>query len=407
MAQPKGYNYEESKVPNYSLPSLLENSDGSMTVDAETWNRVRRPRILELFRTHVFGTLPPSVPQLRSRVRSRKDGALDGTAVRREITVFFTSDDAGPQMDILIYTPVDAKTAVPCFMGFNFNGNQTIEADPSIRLTTSWVRPKKSNGKNPNTATEDSRGSSSNRWPAKKIVAAGYGLATIYYGDIDPDFHDGFRNGVHAIWEQDREGDRPADAGGSISAWAWGLSRALDILEGDSLVDGDRVAVFGHSRLGKTSLWAGANDQRFKMVISNDSGCGGAALSRRRFGETVKRINTSFPHWFCVNHATYNDNEDALPVDHHMLLALTAPRALYVASAEQDKWADPRGEMLSLFYAGPAFKLLGKQPLPAEKMPDVDQPIHTDVGYHIRTGKHDVTDFDWTQYIKFADKHLK
>lgn len=407
MAQPKGFNYDESKVPQFTLPSLLQNNDGLPTKTAEEWTSVRRPEILELFRTHVFGSIPPTVPKLRSRVRSQKDDALDGSAVRREITVFFTDDDDGPQMDILVYTPANAKTAVPCFLGFNFKGNQTVEADPAIRLTSSWVRSSKSKSKNPNNATEDSRGTSSGRWPAKKIVDAGYGLATIYYGDIDPDFHDGFKNGVHAMWEKDRTADRPADAGGSISAWAWGLSRALDILDSDSLVDGDRVAVFGHSRLGKTSLWAGATDQRFKMVISNNSGCGGAALSRRRFGETVKRINTSFPHWFCKNHRQYNDNEDALPVDHHMLLALAAPRAVYVASAEEDRWADPRGEMLALYHAGPVFELFGKQPLPTDQLPKIDQPVHTDVGYHIRTGKHDVTDFDWTQYIKFADVHLK
>ncbi len=406
-AQPQGFNYDEAKVPSFALPELLRTNDGQVVADASTWTSKRRPEVLALFQEHVFGHISEPFPKLRTRLRSRVDGALDGTAVRREITVFFTDDDSGPFMEMLVYTPINAAGPVPCFIGLNFNGNHTVDPDPSIHVTTSWVRNDKVRGVVDNRATEESRGTSSSRWPAKMIVSRGYGLATIYYGDIDPDFDDGFQNGIHAITEPNRKAERADDAGGSISAWSWGMSRALDVLEADSMVDGSRVAVFGHSRLGKTSLWAGASDERFSMVISNDSGCGGAALSRRRFGETISRINTSFPHWFCINHRQYNDNENALPVDNHMLLALIAPRPLYVASAVDDQWADPKGEMLSLFLAGPAFELFGRKPLSSDVMPDVDQPVQTDVGYHIRTGKHDVTDFDWTQYMNFADSQFK
>lgn len=405
-AQPSGFNYDESKVPSFSLPELLKTTAGEVVSSAEQWEKVRRSEILQLFEDHVFGTLPDSMP-LRYRQRSRAV-VMDGKCVRREITVFFSDDDFGPSMDMLVYTPANATGPVPCFLGLNFHGNHSVDPDPSIQLTTSWVRNDTDRGNIDHKATEKSRGKSSSRWPAEMIVSRGYGLAVIYYGDIDPDFHDEFRNGIHSLTERDRgSAERAANAGGSISAWAWGLSRALDILELDPLVDGKRVAVFGHSRLGKTSLWAGATDPRFALVISNNSGCGGAALSRRRFGETVKRINTSFPHWFCLRHTDYNDNEAALPVDHHMLIALMAPRPVYVASAEEDRWADPRGELLSLYHAGPVYQLFARKGLPSDQLPEVNHPIHTDVGYHIRTGKHDVTDFDWTQYLNFADQHLK
>ena len=300
---------------------------------------------------------------------------------------------------MLLYLPPETAKPVPVFLAPNFGGNHTIHPDPAIRLSTSWMRAQGA-GVVDHRATEASRGTSAGRWAVDKILERGYGLATVYYGDIDPDFDDGFQNGVHQL-----DASRDSGSWGSLAAWAWGLSRALDYLETDADIDSGRVALMGHSRLGKAALWAGAADERFAIVISNDSGCGGAALSRRRFGETVKRINTSFPHWFNDNFTAYNDNEDALPVDQHMLLALIAPRPLYVAGAEEDLWADPNGEFLSAMHAGAVYELLGEKGLGRRQTARRRTADHDTVGYHLRKGKHDVTEYDWLRYLDFADMH--
>ncbi|MFW6163353.1 MAG: alpha/beta hydrolase family protein [Planctomycetota bacterium] len=395
-------NYDESKVPEYTLPDPLVTADGKTVTTPQQWQETRRPEVLELFRTHVYGRRPGRPEGLAFQVFDDQPEALGGKARRRQVRVQFTGKEDGPGMDLLLYLPPDAAKPVPCFLTLNFQGNHSIHPDPGIKLASSWL-PNRRKGVENHQATDAARGVARSRWPVQTIVDRGYALATIYYGDIDPDYHDGFKNGVHGLFDQ---GGRKPDSWGSIAAWAWGLSRGLDYLETDGDIDAKRVIVMGHSRLGKTALWAGAEDQRFAIVISNDSGCGGAALSRRAFGETVARINKSFPHWFCANFRRYNNNEAALPVDQHMLVALAAPRPVYVASAQQDRWADPRGEFLSCLHASPVYELFGLEGLPVSEMPPVNQAVHGTIGYHIRTGKHDVTDFDWQAYMDFADKHF-
>jgi hypothetical protein len=401
---------DETLVPDYTLPDPLTFDDGEPVKDAENWMARRRSQILDLFEHHVYGRMPDPPKAMDEIVTAAladadtADGVLDGLATRKQITVRFTDEDDGPEMHILVYLPADRSTAVPLFVGLNFVGNHTIHPDPGIALATGWVPEIPALGNSDNRATENGRGRGTSRWPVEMILKRGYGLATIYCGDIDPDFHDGFQNGVHTLFPRD---DSEGDAWGTIGAWAWGLSRALDVFVEDEDIDGGRVAVIGHSRLGKTALWAGASDPRFAMVVPNNSGCGGAAISRRGFGETVLRINTVFPHWFCTNFKQYNDREADLPIDQHELIALVAPRPVYVASASEDLWSDPKGEFLAAKAADPVYKLLGTEGLPTKTMPPINTPVQGKIAYHIRDGKHDITAYDWRQYLDFADNHLK
>jgi len=401
------FNYDEAAVPDYDLPNLMISSEGRMINTVAGWENIRRPEILSAFETQVYGKIPQKPIIVAFNILEESHEALGGIATRKQIAIDITLDDASITLQLLLYIPKEVVTPAPAFLGLNFYGNHTIHPDTNILITDSWVRNNEEFHITANKATAASRGVRQNRWPVEQIIHAGYALGVMYYGDIDPDYDDGFENGIHALFHQQNSPPK-ADEWGSLAAWAWGLSRGWDYLATDVAIDENRVAVMGHSRLGKAALWAGASDPRFALVISNNSGCGGAALSRRQFGETVKRINTNFPHWFCDNFTQYNDKEAELPIDQHMLIALMAPRPVYVASAAEDLWADPKGEYLSAYHATPAFKLYDLEGLPSSTPPDVNSPLaDTHVGYHIRTGKHDVTTYDWEQYIQFADLHFK
>jgi hypothetical protein len=390
---------QPSEVLKYPLPEMRAG-------DLEHWRQTRRAEILDLFATDVYGKTPAATAGVHFRVDSVDEHALNGLAVRKQITVFFTRDESGPKMHLLIYLPAHSAQRAGVFVGLNFFGNETVDADPGIDLPEVWVRdapdPKAAYGgelqkHHKERAPESARGSGAHLWQVEKILEHGFGLATAYCGDIEPDFQGGMDYGIRRIFP---------DSWGALGAWAWGLSRIADYLQTDPKVDPTKIALTGFSRLGKAALWSAAQDLRFTMVISIESGVGGASLYRAATAETIEHLNTAFPYWFAENFHRYTGHPEQAPVDGHMLLALMAPRPLYVSSAEEDHSSDPPAEYLSLVEASKAYQLFGNPSLD-QPMPAVNTPLARGaLGYHVRTGKHDVTAYDWDQYLAFAAQHF-
>jgi hypothetical protein len=397
--EPPDTNYDESKVPPYTLPDPLICFDGRRVTNVTLWRETRRPEILRAFATNVYGRTPRLATQLRFQTTETDAQALAGLATRKQVTIRLFAKADAPWIDLLMYLPNHVVKPVPVFLGLSY-GNQGVHTDPGIK---------------PSRQTKTQRGEHGNRWPLEMILKRGYAVATFAGADVEQDRHgsgslqepEGWKQGVRGyVLETSGRSELADDDWGSIGAWAWGLSRALDYLETDSAVDAKRVVVFGHSRTGKTALWAAAQDERFAIAISNNSGQGGAALARRRYGETVAASYTLSGIWYCRNYRRFGNNESALPVDQHLLIALIAPRPVYIASAEQDRWADPRGEFLAGLHAEPVYRLFGRPGLGVNEMPAVDHPVGQTIGYHLRSGDHDITAYDWRQYLDFADRHL-
>jgi hypothetical protein len=365
------------------VPEVLKTAGGQAVNSSAAWESVRRPEVLNLFQTYVYGRNPVGRPDtLRVEAVDAGTAMMDGKALRKRVVLRYSGPGGEGALRVTAFIPASAKPA------------------PAFLLICN--RP-------PDKNIDPERVEKSPFWPAEEIVARGYAALAFYNGDVDPDAHDGFTNGVHGVFQPDPK-VRGADSWGTIAAWAWGASRVMDWIASEPLLDARRVAVVGHSRGGKTALWCGATDPRFALTISNDSGCCGAKLNRMDLpkSETIARITKSFPHWFCENFKQYADNEAALPLDQHMLIALLAPRLAYVASASLDDWAGQPGEFRSCLLASPVWALYGKQGLVGDAFPQPDAPLQAGcVGYHLRTGKHDLTVYDWQRYMDFADKHWR
>ena len=393
-------NYSEDSVGVYTLPNPLILLNGKKVNDSKTWFNKRRPEIVKLYEENQFGRCPEAPKDMTFKVLEKGTLSFDGKAIRRQVTVYFTKDTSSYKMELLIYLPAQRKTQVPLLFNISFSANASTVADPGIKDGYTWGRDGK--------RVPASRNMAFGRFNILPFIEQGIGVATIYYGDIEPDFATGIKYGIRGHYLKPGTSKPEPGEWGAIAAWAWGLSRAMDYFETDKEIDAGKVALFGVSRLGKTVLWTAAKDPRFAMVIASCSGEGGAALSRRNYGETIKHLADSSRYFyqFCGNYGKYGDRVNEFPVDAHMLLSLIAPRPVLLQTGDKDFWSDPKGEFLAAVAAEPVFKLLGAQGTGTTEMPGAGKPIMNTLGYYMHSGGHGALPTDYPVFLDFIKKNL-
>lgn len=380
LAQNDPLNYDESKVPEYILPPLLKTNDGNPVTTVSDWKYLRRPEIVATYAELVYGQIPQHYDAIRFDVVNEDPQSISGTATLKEVDVKVTRNHNSVTIRMNLFIPNERWGPAPVFLLINHRPAENI--DPTRTVQTDF-------------------------WPVEHVIPRGYAMASFHVGDVADDDKETW---TEDILEKLYPGQlNQPDGMKALGAWGWGAMRLMDYFERDPDINAHQVVLLGHSRGGKSALWTGAVDQRFAIVVSNESGCGGAALYKREFSETIKLLNDVRPHWFCDNLEKYNGRESELPVDQHMLLASIAPRPVYVGSAQEDLGADPKGEFLALKHASEVYEKIFNLPVNVpEEMPPVNQPIiQSYTGYHIRSGEHDLDIYDWDQYIKFADYHFR
>jgi hypothetical protein len=394
-------NYDEAKVGTYTLPDPLVTSTGARVRDAATWTRVRRPEILRMIETTQFGRAPGKPDKVVVDRFDTGTPALGGKAVRRQTTLYFTENRIGPKAELLSYVPADAKGPVPLLLQISFSANASVVADSGIKPGEIWNAREKKRVPAPT--------GQFGRVDILPFLEQGFGFATLYYGDIEPDLDGGIPFGIRGRYLKPEQTQFAPDEWGTIAAWAWGLSRVMDHLETEPAIDAKRVALLGASRLGKTVLWTGATDPRFAVILASVSGESGAALSRRNYGETVRHMtdSTRYDYQFARAYQTYGDRVDQLPFDGHMLISLIAPRPLLLQTGSTDFWSDPKGEYLAAVAASPVWRLLGTEGLGIDHFPAAGEPVLSRLGYYMHEGGHGILRQDWPVFLSFMQKHLR
>jgi hypothetical protein len=390
-------NYSEKKVRPYKLPDPLVISSGERVTSAEQWFKARRPEILKLYRDEIYGRVPEGAPRVKWEVAETDPAARGDTAVMKRLIGRMGDKPDGPRMNMTLYLPAKANGPVPVLLSLTFGFGPRGPAAGKAAV------PGKGDISKPATAKGaggfDSVG---------EVLGHGWGFASLNYGDIQPDRADRWTEGVIGLTLKPGQARPGPDEWGTISAWAWGISRAIDHLQTDPSVDAKRVAITGASRLGKTVLWAAAQDERVAAVFSVVPGEMGASLIRRDWGETLDDMAQNFPWQFAGNLQKWAGRWDELPVDQHMLVALCAPRPVYVNGGLTDQWSDPKGEFLALVAAGPVYRLLGAKDLGIAELPPLDAPVTGgDLAFHYHSGGHAGLPADWKAFLEFAERHFK
>jgi hypothetical protein len=395
-------NYTEANVGRYSLPEPLKLASGERVTTPTVWTEKRRREILQLLEEHQFGRAPGRPADMTFDVFDQGTPAFDGKATRKQVTIYFTKDKSDRYVDLLIYLPASASGPVPLLLNLGWSGNNLAVSDAGVKVGRRWVASEKR--RIPSTA-----GRAFDRPTILPALERGFGFATFNYTDIEPDALDSIQGGIRAAYLKEDQSQPAPDEWGAIAAWAWGVSRMVDYCETDPSIDAKRIAIMGVSRLGKTVLWAGARDERIALVLASCSGEGGAALSRRNYGETIAHLvaPTRFPYQFAQNYQKWAADPNTAPFDSHLLLSLIAPRPLLLQTGTTDKWSDPYGEFLAARAAQPVYALLGKQGVETDKMPSPDQSIMNTLGFHIHEGGHGMIPSDWDVFLKFMEAHLK
>jgi hypothetical protein len=395
-------NYNEDSVGIYSLPPLLVCNDGTTVTTSKQWINKRRPELLKLVETIQYGKMPAVPATLQYDVFDKGTPAFSGKAIRKQVTIYLSGDTATHKMNLLIYLPANARKKAPLLLNISFSAPNQIAADSGVLMGNLWTKEGqriKADKPLPN-----------GKMNIEQFIDAGFGFATVYYGDIEPDFKQGIQHGIRGYYLKPGQTTVAANEWGAISAWAWGLSRAMDYFEKDKQIDSKRIALQGASRLGKTVLWAGIHDERFKLVIASISGEGGAAIARRNYGETIQHITDTSRYYyqFAPAYHSYANNVQALPFDAHALVALMAPRPLLLQTGSTDYWSDPKGELLAATAAAPVYNLFGKTAPATAVMPAAGSTalLLNDVGYYMHDGGHTVLPEDWKLFITYLQKYL-